>query len=145
MSTFNMKIEVGNSDQSRFETVEALVDTGATYTQLPTSILRSMGVIPLGSMSFILADGQSVARDVGETPLRIGDMVRTSPVIFGDEDSHALLGAVTLEIFGLGVDPVNERLIPVEGVLVGILSIGDRVVPRSPTDRRRRQSSDLRA
>ena len=126
MSTFNMEIEVGSSDRSQFETIKALVDTGATYTQLPTSILRSMGVIPFGSMDFILADGQSITRDVGEAPLRIDNMVRTSPVIFADEDSHALLGAVTLEIFGLGVDPVNERLIPIGGLLVGILSAEDR-------------------
>ena len=138
MSTFNMKIEVGNSGHSRLETVEALVDTGATYTQLPGSVLRSLEVIPFGSMDFILANGQSITRDIGETALRIDDMVRTSPVIFADEDSQALLGAVTLEIFGLGVDPVNERLIPIEGVLVGILSAEDRVVRQSPTGRRRR-------
>ena len=137
MSIFNMKIEVGNSDRSRFYTVEALVDTGATYTQLPGSILRSLGVIPFGSMDFILADGQSITRDIGETPLRIDDMVRTSPVIFADEGSHALLGAVTLEIFGLGVDPVNERLISIGGLLVGILSAEDRELTQSLVDRHR--------
>jgi hypothetical protein len=30
----------------------------------------------------------------------------------------ALLGAVTLEEFGLGVDPVNQRLVPVELLLI---------------------------
>ena len=64
-------------------------------------------------------------RDVGEAPLRIGDMVRTSPVIFADDESDILLGAVTLEIFALGVDPLNQRLIPVGGLLVGILEVKD--------------------
>ncbi len=41
------------------------------------------------------------------------------PVIFGDEDSQPLLGAVTLEIFRLGVDAVSQRLIPVPGLLMG--------------------------
>ncbi|MCY4652083.1 MAG: aspartyl protease family protein [Dehalococcoidia bacterium] len=137
MSTFNMEIGVGNSDQSRFEKVEALVDTGATYTQLPGSVLRSLGVIPFGSMDFILADGQSITRDIGESPLRIDNMVRTSPVIFADEGSHALLGAVTLEIFGLGVDPVNERLIAIGGLLVGILRGEDGEVTQSLAGPRR--------
>ena len=122
MGNFFTEIEIGDSDRTRFRRVQALVDTGATYTQLPASILRSLGVDPLGSMNFILANGESVPRDVGETPIRIGDAIRTNPVIFADENAHALLGAVTLEIFGLGVDPVNQRLIPIEGLLVGILA-----------------------
>ena len=64
-------------------------------------------------------------RDVSEAPMRIGNMVRTSPAIFGSDDSDNLLGAVTLEIFGLGVDPVNQKLIPVEGLLVGIVESAD--------------------
>lgn len=139
MGNFRVTIEVGSPDHSRFETVEALVDTGATYTQLPGSVLESLGALPLGELDFRLANGQSVMRDVGEAPLRIGDMVRTSPVIFADEESDILLGAVTLEIFALGVDPLNQRLIPVEGLLVGILSVEDRDrLTRSQVDRGRR-------
>ena len=41
-------------------------------------------------------------------------------VVFGDEDAEPLLGAVTLEEFGLGVDPVRRRLVPVDGYLVGL-------------------------
>ncbi len=125
MGNFRITLGVSAQGGSHFEYVDALVDTGATYTQLPESLLRSLGIVPLGNLSFRLANGQSVMRDVSEAPMRIGDMVRTSPVIFGDDDSDALLGAVTLEIFGLGVDPVNQRLIPVEGLLVGIVESED--------------------
>ncbi len=41
------------------------------------------------------------------------------PVIFGDEDRQPLLGAATLEIFRLGVDPVSRHLIPAPGLLMG--------------------------
>ena len=125
MGNFRITLGVSAQGGSHFEYVDALVDTGATYTQLPESLLRSLSIVPLGNLSFRLANGQSVMRDVSEAPMRIGDMVRTSPVIFGDDDSDALLGAVTLEIFGLGVDPVNQRLIPVEGLLVGIVESED--------------------
>ena len=37
-----------------------------------------------------------------------------SPVVFWDENTTPLLGAVTLEIFSLGIDPVNNQLIPIE-------------------------------
>ncbi len=38
-------------------------------------------------------------------------------VVFGQGD-HALVGAVTLESFGLAVDPVGKRLIRVHGLLM---------------------------
>jgi predicted aspartyl protease len=38
-------------------------------------------------------------------------------VIFGEEGGGALLGAYTLEGMFLGVDPYNQSLTPVRGVL----------------------------
>ena len=43
---------------------------------------------------------------------------RTSRPLLRDEGGQPLLGAVTLEIFSLGIDPVNERLIPVEAFML---------------------------
>ncbi len=37
-------------------------------------------------------------------------------VVFGDEGSIPLLGAYTLEGFGLAADPINRRLVPVRGL-----------------------------
>ena len=121
MGTFTVEIEVGDRTGDRFEPIEALVDTGATYTMIPASLLDSLGIVPVAQMSFILADGQRIQRDVGEASLRIHDSSFHSPVVFANEDSNVLLGAVTLQIFGLGVDPLNERLVPVDGLLVSPL------------------------
>ena len=41
-----------------------------------------------------------------------------APVIFGDEGVQPLLGAVTLEIFRLAINPVDMRLIPVDGLMM---------------------------
>jgi len=38
MGTFRYTIQVGPLDGSRMETLEALVDTGATYTRIPRPI-----------------------------------------------------------------------------------------------------------
>ena len=35
------------------------------------------------------------------------------PVIFAEEGEASLLGVTTLEVARLGVDPTNQRLIPV--------------------------------
>lgn len=39
----------------------------------------------------------------------------TTPCVLGDEGDLLLLGAVILEQFGLGVDPVRKVLVPVAG------------------------------
>ena len=46
MGTFNITIEIGDPQGQRFEEIDALVDTGATMTAVPTFILRRLGVVP---------------------------------------------------------------------------------------------------
>lgn len=125
MGTFPVDIRVGSAGGTGSEQVAALVDTGATYTTLPRSLLVGLGVSRVTRLNFILADGRRIERDVGEARIQIGDLTFHSPVVFADEDSNALLGAVTLQIFGLGVDPLNERLVPVDGLLVNPTLAGD--------------------
>ena len=67
---------------------------------------------------FRVADGRRIEREVGETRIRLDNRVRTTVVVFGDEESEAILGVVTLEELRLGVDPVGRRFIPVEGLLM---------------------------
>ncbi len=122
MGTFLVSLEVGDPQGERFETVEALVDTGATYTTLPASTLRRLGVSPQRRGLFRLADGSRIERDIGQTRVRLEGDEAIVPVIFGDEDAQPLVGAVTLEIFLLGVDPVEGRLMRVPGFLMGQLA-----------------------
>ena len=112
MGTFSVEIEVGDPSGSRFEPVEVLVDTGATYTMLPASLLTPLGVETVETQTFMLADGSEIQLDVGDTLLRVEGRSRYSPVVFMNEGTSAVLGAVTLEIFLLGVDPIRQRLVP---------------------------------
>ena len=116
MGTFFMPVEIAGIDGERFETVNALVDTGATYSMMPSSLLTSLGVTPFDKQGFILANGQRVYRDVGEAAVRIDGRVRTTIVVFADESSHAILGAFTLEAFSVAVDTVNKCLIPTDAI-----------------------------
>ena len=113
MGTFNVQLEIGDPDGQRYETVEAMVDSGAAYTFMPPSLLTELGVQPNRSLTFELADGTHIERELGQTWIKMNGYQLVSPVVFGDENVTPLLGAVTLQMFSLGIDTVNERLIPV--------------------------------
>lgn len=118
MGTFTVFVEVRNPDGRQFVGVEALVDTGASDTVLPQAVLRQLEITPIDRSSYRVADGRIVEYDVGEARIRIDGSERTALVVFGPEGTTALLGATTLELFHLAVDPVEQRLIPVPGLLM---------------------------
>jgi len=118
LGTFSVDIEIGEPDGNRFESVRALVDTGASYTKVPSSVLRELTVTAHDRVTFILADGRRVERDVGRTWIRVDGKSEITLVVFGDEESETLLGAYTLQGLLLGVDTPNERLVPVPGLLM---------------------------
>jgi clan AA aspartic protease len=118
MGTFFVTVRVGDPEGQQFEQVESLVDTGATYTSVPASLLRRLGVEATDSLDFIQADGARYKRDIGQTWIEVEGKRVITIVIFGEEDSPPLLGAYTLEGVRLAPDPVNRRLVPVPGYLV---------------------------
>lgn len=118
MGTFRVTIQVGDARGQRWQAVEALVDTGATYTWIPVPVLAALGLRPSFRFPFLTADGRRIERDMTETRVRLDGQERTTLVVFGDEGTQSLLGAYTLEGFGLAPDPVNRRLIPVPGLLL---------------------------
>lgn len=95
-----------------------MVDTGATYTVVPVSVLRGLGVEPRETIELSLADGTVIERDLGQTWARIDGKDVITIVIFGDDDAEPLLGAYTLEGVRLAPDPVNERLVPTRALLL---------------------------
>ena len=116
MGTFQATVEIGDAAGNRYETVEAVVDTGSTYTWVPKDVLARLGVEGEFQQEFETADGRVIKRDVAETRVRLDGQARTTLVVFGDEGSKPLLGAYTLEGFGLAVDPLGRRLVPVRGL-----------------------------
>ena len=109
MSTFRFEVGIGDPRGQWYEYVDAPVDSGSTYNILPASLLRGLGIAVQGSGTFRLADGRRVERELGQTWVRLSGDEYIAPVIFGDEGVQALLGAVTLEIFRLAIDPVDMR------------------------------------
>ena len=112
MGTFNWPVTVISADGARRETVEALVDTGATYTSLPASLLERLGIQRGLQLDFTLADGSVLWQDTGRARLSINGVAAYCTVLFAEDDLLPLLGAETLERIELVVDPVRERLLP---------------------------------
>jgi clan AA aspartic protease len=112
MSVFSVPIEVSDLDQRRVERVNAWVDTGAFYTNLPRPILEALGVVPHKRERFMLADGRIVESDIGNVWMRVAGKSVITLVIFAEPESEPLLGTYTLTGLALAVDSLNERLVP---------------------------------
>ena len=117
MGTFSVDVQLGNLNGEEFLTLEALVDTGSTHTTVPASILDRLGVEPESQRSFRLADNRVVENETGYARIRYGGDESVVQVVFGPEDIGACVGATTLENLSLAVDPLEQALVPVEGLM----------------------------
>ena len=116
VGNFRVPIEVGRRGGDRFASLDALVDTGSTYTWIPGDLLESLGVIPEQEWPFELADEREVRYPVAWIQIRLEGGEAPTLVVFAPSGAEPILGAFTLEGFLLAADPVNERLISVPGL-----------------------------
>jgi predicted aspartyl protease len=113
-----LKVGVANvASPDRIRTLDFLVDSGAIYSVVPAGILNELGIDPIATQEFRLADGSLISRRKGGAIFRLGDRVGAADVIFGEEGDHRLLGAFTLEALGLGLDPLRRELLPLPMML----------------------------
>ena len=117
MGTFSCPITITDMDDRHSEDIEAVVDTGAAYTTLPSSLLRRIGVEPSGKRTFLVADGRQVTMEIGQAWVTLNDDSVVTVVVFGEDGAPPLLGAYTLEGLALAVDPIAQRLVPTHMIL----------------------------
>jgi predicted aspartyl protease len=98
-------------------TVRFLVDSGAKYSLLPEDEWRAIGLVARRRLTFVLADGTTIERDVSECHIALPQGDGHTPVILGEPGDEALLGVVTLEILGLVLHPFNRTLQPARMLL----------------------------
>ena len=119
MSTFTVQVTLMHPEhRERSVTLDLLVDTGTFYTLLPAEIVAQLELSTPEARAVEFANGERAVYRVGEVRVRLGDSERTTVFFAGPPGCHALLGAFTLEGFGLAVDPVHQRLVPFPTVLV---------------------------
>jgi clan AA aspartic protease len=116
-----LTIEVANPGRPRItEKLEFLVDSGAIYSVVPAAVLKKLGIKPLVTEEFRLADGSKIYRKKGVAVFKYGKRVGGADVIFGEEGDSLLLGAFTLEALGLALDPLRRSLKPLPMVLASL-------------------------
>ena len=118
MGLFNVPMTIRNAGANRAETLDALVDTGATHSMVPTNILTRLGVTPVWRSHIRMANESVIDLQRGEAEIETLGRKATVPVLFGPEGSRPILGATTLEILELAVDPIVGRLVPGEALLM---------------------------
>ena len=95
-----------------------LADSSATYTVLKKDVWEYLGLKPKREVELILADGTVIRRFLSEAVIELpGYGEYYSPVLLGEEGDENLLGTVTLEIFGLVLDPLKRELRPIRAIL----------------------------
>lgn len=121
-----LEMEVGNPANPQVtEKIEFLIDSGAVYSVVPTPILERLGIKPLATQEFRLADGTKIARKKGGALFKYGDRIGVADVIFGEEGDSVLMGAFTLEALGLTLDPLRRDLKP----LPMMLALSQQITP----------------
>ena len=80
MSTFTVDLPVGDLIGQRWESVEALVDTGSTNSWVPRDILVRLGIQPREVREYETADGRVIARDLGVANARLDGRELPTPV-----------------------------------------------------------------
>lgn len=95
--------------------LKLLVDSGAVYTLLPEAVWRRLGLQPTRRMRFSMADLTSMVRGISECYIDLGPIegervAGHTTVILGEGGDVPLLGVVTLEGFGLILNPLERSI-----------------------------------
>ena len=79
MTTFATTVRVGNPNGGDLIEVEALVDTGASDSMFPSSLLEHLHLDPRSSVDYVLADGSEVQYGRGQAVISIDRPGRNLP------------------------------------------------------------------
>jgi predicted aspartyl protease len=103
-------VEVASvADPDSTEMVHCLVDSGATYSVVPTVVLERLGIRPFSDETLILA-GDTIVRSRGAAIFKYQGRIGASDVLFGQPGDENLLGMLTLESLGFALDPLRREL-----------------------------------
>ncbi len=97
-------------DDPQGEELQFLIDTGATYSLVPSEVLDRLGVKPHHTLTVTLADGSKTGRPMGGAYFEYAGVGGAAPVLFGQPGDAILLGATALEAMGRMIDPLSRDL-----------------------------------
>ena len=110
MGLTHVPVTVSNFITNDSFTADFLIDTGATDSMAPASELKRIGIEPVGTRVYELANGQKAEFEVGDAKVSFLEETIALRFIFGPDGSEPILGVIALESAGLVVDPKNQTL-----------------------------------
>lgn len=111
---------VSNPRRTKALELEFLVDTGASYMVIPPATAKDLGLEPIMKTKATLANKTEVEADYSSAYIKVMDREVPVPVLLIDSPMP-LLGAFTLQVLGLEVDPVREEVRPSRPFALGLL------------------------
>jgi predicted aspartyl protease len=113
MGTFEVEARLANPERpEKGEFLKLLVDTGSAYTWVRADSLEALGLVRTMTRRIMTIQGNVVDRPATEVLITLNGQRLHTICLFGQPGDLQVLGAVTLEQFGLAVDPVQKRLVP---------------------------------
>ena len=137
MGATHVMVTIRNpADPERQWTGRFLVDTGAFDSLVPRPHLEAIGLKPLASEQYVLADGSPIELDTTVGRIEFMGKIVGGTLVFGDADAEPWLGVTALESGGFEVDPRTQRLKKLPAILLkGLRRFRDRR-PRGSNGRR---------
>jgi len=109
MGETRARLKVYGPDGKAIE-LEALVDSGATFTKVPKEVADSLGLKAQYETEVELADGCRIKRGLAGAEVELEGVRRPVLVAIGEEGERALIGYTTLELLGFKVNPLTGQL-----------------------------------
>lgn len=119
MGTTYVNVTIRNpAEPHRSWTGKLMVDTGAFDSLVPRVRLEAIGLKPRGSRDYVLADGKPVTLEATVAEIEFEGVIVGGTIVYGEEGAEPLLGLTALEPGGFEIDPRNERLKRLPGVMM---------------------------
>lgn len=87
---------------------KALVDTGATYSEIPANMVKKLELENLGYVEVKTASGLEKLQET-EVRVKAFDKERITPALVSEKINIPLIGVVTLKILRLKIDPTRGK------------------------------------
>lgn len=147
MGTTYVNVTIRNpAEPNRSWTGKFMVDTGAFDSLVPGGTLEAIGLKPRGSRDYVLADGKPVTLEATVAEIEFEGVIVGGTIAYGPEGTEPLLGVTALESGGYEIDPHNERLKRLPGIMLKRNATRRPVNPSdTPAGRRRNRGRNAAA
>jgi predicted aspartyl protease len=125
MGTFHVDAVIKCMNRPKFVAVpKMLIDTGSEFSWISEGTLKLAGIgVAKKDVTFVMANGKPVTRNTGYAIIRVDKYETVDEVVFGLPGDLTLLGARTMEGFGVIIDPRRKKLLPGDGHMAARSSV----------------------